>query len=157
MQNLSMPKNVLFVLCLIITMAMAEIMDVVQSPLSTNSTLNENETVLPSDLPTFTLEQLRVYNGTNSSLPILLGLRGAVFDVTSGSKFYAPGKAYSNFAGRDVTRNTAMFSTKNRDLDRVDYPPDKQASLDSEHYTPSLSVRVALTRPLSQGSTAPPT
>jgi predicted heme/steroid binding protein len=85
-----------------------------------------------SDLPVFTLESLRAHNGTNPFLPILLGLKGVVFDVTSGSKFYAAGKAYANFAGRDVTRNTAMFSTKNRDLDRIDFPPEKQDTLDSK-------------------------
>ena len=95
-----------------------------------------------SDLPVFHLETLRPHNGTDPFLPILLGLKGVVFDVTSGSKFYAPGKAYANFAGRDVTRNTAMFSTKNRDLDRVDYPPGKQVTLDSKNfYMYSTSAR----------------
>ena len=109
------------------------------------------EKSLPPDLPIYTLETLRIYNGTNSSLPILLGLKGVVFDVTSGSKFYGRGMAYANFAGRDVTRNTAMFSTKNRDLDRVDYPPEKQDSLDSKLAAPLtflfyVSISFAATR-----------
>jgi predicted heme/steroid binding protein len=104
--------------------------------------ITESAKIPLSDLPVFTLETLRPHNGTDPSLPILLGLKGVVFDVTSGSKFYAPGKAYANFAGRDVTRNTAMFSTKNRDLDRIDYPPGKQVTLDSKSFhMHSMSAR----------------
>jgi hypothetical protein len=57
-----------------------------------------------------------------------------VFDVSAAKdKFYGPGHSYSKFAGRDITRCTAIFSTADDDLDRTDYPPDKQASLDSEY------------------------
>lgn len=53
--------------------------------------------------------------------------------MTKGAeKFYGPGKAYGKFAGRDITRSTAIFSTEDHDLDRTDYPPDKKRYLDSE-------------------------
>jgi predicted heme/steroid binding protein len=125
------------IMCVLLTGACAEIFDETSSKkeendVSDNLVISEATKIPLSDLPVFTLETLRPHNGTNPFLPILLGLKGVVFDVTSGSKFYAPGKAYANFAGRDVTRNTAMFSTKNRDLDRIDYPPEKQSSLDSK-------------------------
>lgn len=82
---------------------------------------------------TFTLEELHRYDGKELGLPVYVAVKGMVFDVTAGAaKFYGPGKPYSKFAGRDITRNTAMFSTLEKDLDRRDYPPEKQAALDSE-------------------------
>jgi len=80
----------------------------------------------------FTLDELHDYDGSSPSRPLYLAIKGVVFDVTAGEKFYGPGKAYSKFAGRDITRSTAMFSTSERDLDRRDYPSEKQAALDSE-------------------------
>mmetsp|Transcript_45582 Transcript_45582/g.110928 ORF Transcript_45582/g.110928 Transcript_45582/m.110928 type:complete len:245 (-) Transcript_45582:234-968(-) len=78
----------------------------------------------------FTLEELRRYDGTDPSLPIMLAVKGVVFNVTAGAKFYGKGKAYSKFAGRDITRCTAVFSTEDADLDRTDFPPEKQKYLD---------------------------
>jgi predicted heme/steroid binding protein len=103
------------------------------SPESLSPVDDLNSNLDLSKLPVYTLQSLRPHNGTNASMPILLGLKGMVFDVTNGVKFYIPGKSYAHFAGRDVTRSTAMFSTKYRDLDRIDYPPEKQDYLDSEY------------------------
>jgi predicted heme/steroid binding protein len=136
-------------LILIFMPTRAEIFDTDKSTLSGDAVSATEEKSLPPDLPVFTLETLRMYNGSDSSLPILLGLKGMVFDVTSGSKFYGRGMGYANFAGRDVTRNTAMFSTKNRDLDRVDYPPEKQASLDSKSPPLPLGSRSPADHPLT--------
>ncbi|KAL8171740.1 hypothetical protein V2J09_023544 [Rumex salicifolius] len=52
----------------------------------------------------FTAEELSLYNGTDESLPILLGILGSVFDVTKGRSHYGPGGSYSQFAGRDASR-----------------------------------------------------
>ncbi|GKV06386.1 hypothetical protein SLEP1_g18286 [Rubroshorea leprosula] len=52
----------------------------------------------------FTAEQLALHNGTNDSLPILLGILGSVFDVTKGKSHYGPGGGYNHFAGRDASR-----------------------------------------------------
>ena len=41
----------------------------------------------------FTLEQLKHYDGVNSEGRILIGILGRVFDVSSRSEFYGPGKA----------------------------------------------------------------
>mmetsp|Transcript_60481 Transcript_60481/g.142709 ORF Transcript_60481/g.142709 Transcript_60481/m.142709 type:complete len:218 (+) Transcript_60481:76-729(+) len=81
-------------------------------------------------LKEYTLEELRQYDGSDPDLPILLALKGSVFDVTSGKKFYHPGKAYASFAGRDVTRNTAMFVKDPSTLDRTDFPAKRQKYLE---------------------------
>ncbi|XP_015576925.1 membrane-associated progesterone-binding protein 4 isoform X1 [Ricinus communis] len=56
----------------------------------------------------FTSEELALYNGTDDSLPILLGIIGSVFDVTKGKSHYGAGGGYNHFAGRDASR--AFFS-----------------------------------------------
>ncbi|KAH1073336.1 hypothetical protein J1N35_025664 [Gossypium stocksii] len=52
----------------------------------------------------FTVEELALYNGTDDSLPILLGILGSVFDVTKGNSHYGTGGGYNHFAGRDASR-----------------------------------------------------
>ncbi|XP_039014402.1 membrane-associated progesterone-binding protein 4-like [Hibiscus syriacus] len=52
----------------------------------------------------FTAEELSLYNGTDESLPILLGILGSVFDVTKGKSHYGVGGGYHHFAGRDASR-----------------------------------------------------
>mmetsp|Transcript_4835 Transcript_4835/g.17560 ORF Transcript_4835/g.17560 Transcript_4835/m.17560 type:complete len:217 (+) Transcript_4835:185-835(+) len=91
----------------------------------------ENKTQPAVDaLKKFTIEELHDYNGQDKSKPVLVALKGKVFDVTSETRFYVPGKPYAQFSGRDITRSTAMFSTAVEDLDRVDYPKEKEEYLE---------------------------
>ncbi|XP_024034021.1 membrane-associated progesterone-binding protein 4 isoform X3 [Citrus clementina] len=50
----------------------------------------------------FTAEELALHNGTDESIPILLGILGSVFDVTKGKSHYGVGGGYNHFAGRSV-------------------------------------------------------
>mmetsp|Transcript_4832 Transcript_4832/g.17549 ORF Transcript_4832/g.17549 Transcript_4832/m.17549 type:complete len:122 (+) Transcript_4832:185-550(+) len=69
----------------------------------------ENKTQPAVDaLKKFTIEELHDYNGQDKSKPVLVALKGKVFDVTSETRFYVPGKPYAQFSGRDITRSTAM-------------------------------------------------
>jgi predicted heme/steroid binding protein len=38
----------------------------------------------------FTLEDLAKHNGRDPELPMLLSIRGVVYDITSGKQFYGP-------------------------------------------------------------------
>ena len=54
--------------------------------------------------------ELSQSNGLNGA-PILLAVRGFVFDVTAGKDFYGPGGAYEVLAGRDASLGLAAMET----------------------------------------------
>ncbi|WZZ65576.1 hypothetical protein YC2023_076946 [Brassica napus] len=56
------------------------------------------------NLRLFSAEELALYNGTDETLPILLGILGSVYDVTKGKSHYGSGGGYNHFAGRDASR-----------------------------------------------------
>lgn len=61
-------------------------------------------------------EELGRFDGRDSSLPILMAVRGLVFDVSTGREFYATGARYHAFSGRDLTRAVARMSLAPSDL-----------------------------------------
>ena len=54
--------------------------------------------------------ELGGYDGSDLSKPLLIGIRGQVYDVTRGRDFYGPGGPYGMFAGKDCTRALAKVS-----------------------------------------------
>jgi len=58
----------------------------------------------------YSLSELAEYDGSDSSKPLLLGIRGQVYDVTRGRDYYGPGGPYGMFAGKDCTRALAKMS-----------------------------------------------
>jgi membrane-associated progesterone receptor component len=54
--------------------------------------------------------ELAGYDGSDPSKPLLIGIRGYVYDVTRGRDFYGPGGPYGMFAGKDCTRALAKVS-----------------------------------------------
>ncbi|KAF3907006.1 Neudesin [Arthrobotrys entomopaga] len=56
---------------------------------------------------------LRLYNGTDESLPIYLSINCTIYDVTKGRAKYGPGGGYSFFAGRDASRAYITGDFKN--------------------------------------------
>ncbi|KND87556.1 Damage response protein 1 [Tolypocladium ophioglossoides CBS 100239] len=63
----------------------------------------------PIVFKTYTPRTLLPLNGTHDT-PVLLAVRGRVFDVSRGRNFYGPGGPYANFAGRDASRGLACGS-----------------------------------------------
>ncbi|GAB0491221.1 hypothetical protein MMPV_002473 [Pyropia vietnamensis] len=52
---------------------------------------------------TYTVEQLRAESGASPDAPLLVGLRGLVFDVSTARRHYGPGQPYAALTGRDAT------------------------------------------------------
>ena len=80
---------------------------------------------------TVTQTELEDGDGVDGA-PVYVALRGRVYDVSAGQKFYGPGKPYHHFVGRDASR---AFATGCRaaecvsaDLDGL--PPSQLRELD---------------------------
>lgn len=58
----------------------------------------------------YVLSELAAYDGADPRKPLLIGIRGQVYDVTRGRDFYGPGGPYATFAGKDCTRALAKVS-----------------------------------------------
>ncbi|KAF1793705.1 Cytochrome b5-like heme/steroid binding domain [Phytophthora cactorum] len=88
-------------------------------------------------LPKYTLDQLRMYDGSDEEKPILLAVGGKVRGEIagagrdSGAKFYAKGKSYNQFAGTACTRALALGSLKKEDItdDVSDFNDKKKKEL----------------------------
>ncbi|OBA23404.1 cytochrome b5 [Metschnikowia bicuspidata var. bicuspidata NRRL YB-4993] len=53
---------------------------------------------------TLTPQELRLRDGTDTSLPIYIGIGGRVYDVTASRHIYGPKGPYAFFSGRDAAR-----------------------------------------------------
>lgn len=51
-----------------------------------------------------TMDELSLYNGSDRSLPIYVGLYGKVYDVTRSRAIYGPSGPYGFFSGKDSAR-----------------------------------------------------
>ena len=58
----------------------------------------------------FTAQELAKYNGSDPSLPLLLAVKGQVFDISKNSKMYTEG-AYGVFLGKDASHALGKSST----------------------------------------------
>ena len=64
----------------------------------------------------YALTELAHYDGSDPRRPLLIAIRGHVYDVTRGRSFYGPGGPYSTFAGKDCTRALAKMSFEPADF-----------------------------------------
>ncbi|CAI5496704.1 unnamed protein product [Closterium sp. Naga37s-1] len=69
----------------------------------------------PIKIGEITLEELSQYSGSDPEKPILLAVRGKIYDVTRGKHFYGPGGPYEVFAGKEASRAFAKMSTDPKD------------------------------------------
>ncbi|KAG5437016.1 hypothetical protein PCANB_001292 [Pneumocystis canis] len=54
-------------------------------------------------------------NGTDETMPILVAIKGTVFDVTRNRSLYGPNGNYHIFSGKDASRAFAKSSLKEED------------------------------------------
>ena len=82
----------------------------------TESDFEEEEDFEPSQSQpkgNLTTAELSQFDGRkDSKKPILLAVKGRIFDVTRGRDFYGDGGPYNCFAGRDCSLAFAKVSTK---------------------------------------------
>lgn len=83
-----------------------------------NQTKPEVEEVFPDPMAKgdLTVGELKRYDGSNTSLSVLLAAKGVIYDVTRGRDFYGKGGPYNGFAGIDCSRALAKVSLDAKDL-----------------------------------------
>ncbi|GER27028.1 membrane steroid binding protein 1 [Striga asiatica] len=70
----------------------------------------------PVQLGEITAEELKQYDGSDSKKPLLMAIKGQIYDVTQSRMFYGPGGPYALFAGKDASRALAKMSFEEKDL-----------------------------------------
>lgn len=70
----------------------------------------------PVQLGDVTEEELRAYDGSDPKKPLLMAIKGQIYDVSMSRMFYGPGGPYALFAGRDASRALALLSFDSKDL-----------------------------------------
>lgn len=60
--------------------------------------------VTNAELPVYTIESIKQFDGSDPNKPIYIGYDGNVYDVSPGrDAFYGPNKAYNYLTGKDST------------------------------------------------------
>lgn len=70
----------------------------------------------PVQIGEITEEELRQYDGSDPKKPLLMAIKGQIYDVSQSRAFYGPGGAYALFAGKDASRALAKMSFEEKDL-----------------------------------------
>ncbi|XP_009340006.2 membrane steroid-binding protein 1 [Pyrus x bretschneideri] len=70
----------------------------------------------PVQLGEVTEEELKQYDGSDSNKPLLMAIKGQIYDVSQSRMFYGPGGPYALFAGKDASRALAKMSFEDKDL-----------------------------------------
>ncbi|KAK6914094.1 Cytochrome b5-like heme/steroid binding domain [Dillenia turbinata] len=63
----------------------------------------------PVQLGDVTEEELRAYDGSDPCKPLLMAIKGQIYDVSPSRMFYGPGGPYAIFSGRDASRALALL------------------------------------------------
>ncbi|KAF2320348.1 hypothetical protein GH714_027225 [Hevea brasiliensis] len=70
----------------------------------------------PVQLGEITEEELKQYDGSDPKKPLLMAIKGQIYDVSQSRMFYGPGGPYALFAGKDASRALAKMSFEDKDL-----------------------------------------
>ncbi|XVF53626.1 hypothetical protein PTKIN_Ptkin05aG0113600 [Pterospermum kingtungense] len=111
----------------------------------------------PVQLGEITEEELKQYDGSDSKKPLLMAIKGQIYDVSQSRMFYGLGGPYALFAGKDASRALAKMSFEEKDLtgDISDLGPfELEALQDWEYKFMSKYVKVGTikkTVPVTEG------
>ncbi|XP_022013471.1 membrane steroid-binding protein 1 [Helianthus annuus] len=70
----------------------------------------------PVQLGEVSEEELKGYDGNDPKKPLLMAIKGQIYDVSQSRMFYGPGGPYALFAGKDASRALAKMSFEEKDL-----------------------------------------
>ncbi|KAK3006279.1 hypothetical protein RJ639_017773 [Escallonia herrerae] len=70
----------------------------------------------PVQLGEISEEELKAYDGSDPKKPLLMAIKGQIYDVSQSRMFYGPGGPYALFAGKDASRALAKMSFEDKDL-----------------------------------------
>ncbi|KAK7315024.1 hypothetical protein VNO77_33556 [Canavalia gladiata] len=70
----------------------------------------------PVQIGEVTEEELKAYDGSDPEKPLLMAIKGQIYDVSQSRMFYGPGGPYALFAGKDASRALAKMSFEDKDL-----------------------------------------
>ncbi|KAI3508272.1 hypothetical protein L1887_23278 [Cichorium endivia] len=70
----------------------------------------------PVQLGEISEEELKAYDGNDPKKPLLMAIKGQIYDVSQSRMFYGPGGPYALFAGKDASRALAKMSFEDSDL-----------------------------------------
>jgi membrane-associated progesterone receptor component len=78
----------------------------------------DEEETFPEPMPAGDLKraELKKYDGSDETKPILIAAKGIIFDVTRGRDFYGKGGPYNAFTGIDCSRALGKVSLEKEDL-----------------------------------------
>ncbi|KAI3872649.1 hypothetical protein MKW92_029097 [Papaver armeniacum] len=61
-------------------------------------------------------DELKAYDGSDPKKPLLMAIKGQIYDVSQSRMFYGPGGPYALFTGKDASRALAKMSFEDKDL-----------------------------------------
>ncbi|KAK9665522.1 hypothetical protein RND81_14G117700 [Saponaria officinalis] len=70
----------------------------------------------PVQLGEITEDELKQFDGSDNTKPLLMAIKGQIYDVSQSRMFYGPGGPYALFAGKDASRALAKMSFEDKDL-----------------------------------------
>ncbi|KAF4357735.1 hypothetical protein F8388_025765 [Cannabis sativa] len=81
-----------------------------------NGVLDQTPTKASVQLGEITHQELSAYNGSDPNKPLLISIKGQIYDVSSSRMFYGPGGPYAMFTGKEASRALALLSFKPQDM-----------------------------------------